>query len=81
VETFAVDNDSREPTWNEKLTKIQHFEAKIAQHLSGVDKAERRELGFAIQTLQPLSWRGLWMRMWPPSGVINRAGSISKRRG
>jgi hypothetical protein len=51
VETFAVDNESREPTWNETLTMIQHIEAKVAQHLSGVDKTEIRELGFAIQTL------------------------------
>ena len=46
-----MSNESREPTWNETLTKIQHIEAKIAQHLSGVDKTDRRELRFAIQTL------------------------------
>lgn len=46
-----MSNESREPTWNETLTKIEHIEAKISLHLSGVDRREKRELGFAIQTL------------------------------
>jgi hypothetical protein len=58
VEALTVSNESREPTWNETLTKIEHIEAKIALHLSGVDRAEKRKLGFAIQTLTAFLMKG-----------------------
>lgn len=49
---------SNEPTWNETLTKIQHIEAKISLYLSGVDREEKRKLGFAIQTLTAFIMKG-----------------------
>jgi hypothetical protein len=58
VEALTVSNESREPTWNETLTKMEHIEAKISLHLSDVDRAEKRKLGFAIQTLTAFLMKG-----------------------